>query len=76
MFLHPLGSVGHILHSGASGAQNVNIVFFILVWAQCGFDKKHDETRYSEPMFFNLVGSTVHIVHSRASGCKTLMRYF
>jgi hypothetical protein len=31
-FLHPVGSVGLIVHSGAPEAQNVNILFFMFGW--------------------------------------------
>jgi hypothetical protein len=30
MFLHPVGSVGQILHSGVSGPQNIDALFFML----------------------------------------------
>jgi hypothetical protein len=30
VFLHPVGSVSHIVHSGASAAQNVEEVFFTI----------------------------------------------
>jgi hypothetical protein len=33
MFLHPVGSAGLVVHSGASGAQNGDAPFFMLVWA-------------------------------------------
>jgi hypothetical protein len=27
VFLHPMGSAGHVVHSSASGVQNVNALF-------------------------------------------------
>jgi hypothetical protein len=33
VFLHPVGFVGHVVHSGASSMQNVNALFFMLRWA-------------------------------------------
>jgi hypothetical protein len=57
MFLHPLGSVGHVVHSSASGVQNVDALFFMLGWDQYGFDKKCIGTRYAELLFFHPVGS-------------------
>jgi hypothetical protein len=30
LFLHPVGSTGDVVNSGASGAQNVNAVFFMI----------------------------------------------
>jgi hypothetical protein len=34
VFLHPAGSVSHVVHFGASGPQNVNALLFMLGWAQ------------------------------------------
>jgi hypothetical protein len=64
VFLHPVGSVGTIVHSGASGAQNVHALFFILEWDRYGFNKKRARTCYTELMFSHPVGSVGHIVHS------------
>jgi hypothetical protein len=40
VFLHLVGLVGHILHSGASEARNVDTLFLILGWDKCCFYKK------------------------------------
>jgi hypothetical protein len=67
MFLHPLGSVGHLVHSGASLTSNTDALFFVLRWDRYGFDKKRTGTSYAELKFLHLVGSVGHTVHSSAS---------
>jgi hypothetical protein len=52
VFLHSMGFVGHIVHSGVFGARNALALFFMVGWAQCGLQKKCAGTRYAELMFF------------------------
>jgi hypothetical protein len=40
MFLHPVGSAGHVVLFGASRARNVIALFFILEKNRYGFNKK------------------------------------
>jgi hypothetical protein len=54
-FLHPVGSAGHVVHSGVSEPQNVDVLFFMLAWDRYGFHKKQIGRHYLELVFFNLV---------------------
>jgi hypothetical protein len=47
--------VGHIVHSIASGVQEVDALFFMLEWDRYGFDKMRTRTRYAELVFLHLV---------------------
>jgi hypothetical protein len=67
VFFHPVGFVGHVVHCGASGAQNSDALFFLLGWDRYGFDKKRAGTRYIRLIFLLLVGFAGHVEHSGAS---------
>jgi hypothetical protein len=57
----------HVVHSGASGARNVVVLFFILVRVWCSFHIKRAGTRYTELVFLHPVASACHVLHSGAS---------
>jgi hypothetical protein len=76
VFLHLMGSVGHEVHSGVAGAQNVDALFFMLRTARCSFHKKCVSTRYTKLMFLYPVGSSGDIVHSGASMARNVDALF
>jgi hypothetical protein len=51
VFLHPVGSAGHVVYFSASRVRNIDALFFILGWAQCCIHKKRTETHYVELLF-------------------------
>jgi hypothetical protein len=67
VFLHPVGSTGHVVLSGAIGAGNIDTLFFMLGFDWYGFDKKHADTRYAKLVFLHPMGSTGDEVHFSSS---------
>jgi hypothetical protein len=68
VFLYPVGSGGHIVHSVASWARNVDALFFWLGWDRCSFQEKRVRLRYVKLVFLHSLGYAGYIVHSAASG--------
>jgi hypothetical protein len=72
VFLHPVGSAGHIVHSGGSGVRNVDAIFFNLEWDLYGYDKIRIRTHYAELVFLHPVGSAGEVVHFDVSGERNI----
>jgi hypothetical protein len=51
VFLHPVESAGHVLHSDASAERNMIALFFMLGLDWYRFDKKRVRTHYAELVF-------------------------
>jgi hypothetical protein len=76
MFLHSMGSVGHIVDSSASGVRNDDALFFIPGCARCCFHKKRVGTRYAKLVFLHSLESASHVVHSGASEARNIDALF
>jgi hypothetical protein len=64
------------VHSGASRAQNIDALFFMLGCDRYGFNKIGVGTRYVELTFLHPVGSMVHLVHSGAAEVRNVDAIF
>jgi hypothetical protein len=68
--------MGHVVHSGASGARNMDAQFFMLKWAWCSFRKMRVGASDAKLVFLHPVGSAGHIVHYEASGARNINALF
>jgi hypothetical protein len=75
VFLHPLGYVGHVVHSGARGTKCLCTIFHARV-GPVRIPQIAYRDMLSRTSVLYSVGSTGHVVHSSASGVGTQMAYF
>jgi hypothetical protein len=68
--------MGHVVHSGASGVQNVDALFFIPGWARRGSHKKCAGTRYAQLVFLHPMGSMIHVVRYGVSRTRNIDALF
>jgi hypothetical protein len=68
VFLHPMGSAGHVVHSGESGRKMSMHYFSCTGGTSMDLTKKRTRTRYAKLVFLHLVVSVGHVVCSCASG--------
>jgi hypothetical protein len=76
VFLHPVVSVGHLVHFDAYGARNIDSVFFILGRDWCSFHKNRIGTSYVELVLLRPVGYAGHVMHYDASGARNVDALF
>jgi hypothetical protein len=73
---HPVRSTGHVLHCVASGARNVDALFFMLGWYRYGFQKKRIGTPYAGLVFLHPMVSAGHALHCGAFGAQNVDALF
>jgi hypothetical protein len=64
------------VHSGASRAQNIDTLFFMLWCDWYGFNKNCVRSHYAEHVFLHPVGYAGHVVNSGASGAQNVDTLF
>jgi hypothetical protein len=67
-FLHTLGSLGDVVHSGASEERNVDTLFFMLGWDRYGIHKNCVGTHYAELLFMDRESYTHYFLSSGGTG--------
>jgi hypothetical protein len=73
VFLHSVGSAGHVVGSGTFGVQsNESLIFHD--WS--GTHKKRIGTRYTELVLLHPLEYVGHVVHSRMSGARNINALF
>jgi hypothetical protein len=65
--LYPVGSAGLIERFGASGACNIDALFFMLSLDRYGYHEKRAGIHYTKLMFLHPVQSVDHVVQSQVS---------
>jgi hypothetical protein len=74
--LDPVEYTGHVVSSGPFGAQNIDALFFMLVWDWYGFQKKCAGTHYAKLVFCIRCDPWVTYCIAVHPGCETSMQYF
>jgi hypothetical protein len=76
VFLHLVGSAGHVVHNNASGVRIVDALIFHACVGLVQFPQKARRDRLSRTCVFHPVGSVGLIVHLVRSGRETSSHYF
>jgi hypothetical protein len=76
MLLYPVGSKGHVVHSGAPRERNMITLFFMIEWDRYRFEKKCAGTRYAELVSLHPVGYVGHVLHNDAFGVRIVDALF